>query len=110
MFFAKKIARLNGLPAISHVVFMGMGEPADNSKNVVKAVEILTKNELFQLSASKFTVSTVLAPTPDAFKEFAKAPCVFSCVIIPLLSAIPLTLIVGLVRYIIQPTTTIFNM
>jgi 23S rRNA (adenine2503-C2)-methyltransferase len=77
MFFAKKIARLNGLPDISHVVFMGMGEPADNSKNVVKAVEILTKNELFQLSASKVTVSTV-APTPDAFKDISKANCVMA--------------------------------
>jgi 23S rRNA (adenine2503-C2)-methyltransferase len=77
MFFAKKICRLNGLPEISNIVFMGMGEPADNSENVVKAVEILTKNELFQLSASKVTVSTV-APTPDAFKDFAKAPCVMA--------------------------------
>jgi 23S rRNA (adenine2503-C2)-methyltransferase len=33
--------------------------------------------ELFQLSASKVTVSTV-APTPDAFKDFAKAPCVMA--------------------------------
>ena len=74
MFFAKKIARLENLPAINNCVFMGMGEPADNPQNVVRAAEILTARELFQLSATKVTVSTV-APTPDSFKPFAKAPC-----------------------------------
>ena len=74
MFFAKKIGRLEGLPEISNVVFMGMGEPADNAANVIRAAEILTTRELFQLSASKVTVSTV-GPTPDAFMKFARAPC-----------------------------------
>ena len=36
MFFAKKIARLENLPAINNCVFMGMGEPADNAENVVR--------------------------------------------------------------------------
>jgi 23S rRNA (adenine2503-C2)-methyltransferase len=53
------------------------GEPSDNAENVVKATNILTTRELFQMSASKVTVSTV-APTPDAFYEFAKAPCVLA--------------------------------
>jgi 23S rRNA (adenine2503-C2)-methyltransferase len=77
MFFAKKMSRLEGLPEITHVVFMGMGEPADNAEHVIKATEILTTRELFQLSASKVTVSTV-APSPDSFKQFAKAPCVLA--------------------------------
>jgi len=77
MFFAKKLCRLNGLPEITNIVFMGMGEPADNTENVVKATEILTARELFQLSPSKVTVSTV-APTPDSFKAFSKAPCVMA--------------------------------
>jgi 23S rRNA (adenine2503-C2)-methyltransferase len=77
MFFAKKICRLEGLPDISNIVFMGMGEPADNADNVVKATNILTKRELFQFAASKVTVSTV-APSPDAFKAFAEAPCVIA--------------------------------
>jgi 23S rRNA (adenine2503-C2)-methyltransferase len=74
MFFARKICRLYDLPAVSNVVFMGMGEPADNADSVIKAVEILTTRQLFQLSATKITVSTV-APTPDSFRQFAKAPC-----------------------------------
>lgn len=77
MFFAKKLCRLEGLPEISNIVFMGMGESADNAENVVKATEILTTRELFQLAAAKVTVSTV-GPTPEAFSEFAKAPCVIA--------------------------------
>ena len=77
MFFAKKLCRQEGLPEISNVVFMGMGEPADNAEHVTKATEILTTNELFQLSASKVTVSTV-APSPESFTQFAKAPCVLA--------------------------------
>lgn len=77
MFFAKKICRLEGLPDICNIVFMGMGESADNAENVVKATEILTTRELFQLAATKVTVSTV-APTPEAFKVFSKAPCVIA--------------------------------
>ncbi|KAG7347830.1 radical SAM superfamily protein [Nitzschia inconspicua] len=77
MFYALKIQRLEELPEISNVVFMGMGEPSDNVENVVRATKILTTRELFQMSASKVTVSTV-APTPEAFKEFAKAPCVLA--------------------------------
>lgn len=77
MFFAKKICRLEGLPDVSNIVFMGMGESADNAENVIKATEILTTRELFQLAAAKVTVSTV-GPSPDAFKMFAKAPCVIA--------------------------------
>lgn len=77
MFFAKKICRLERLPEISNIVFMGMGEATDNAGNVVKATEILTTRELFQLSATKVTVSTV-GPTPEAFKSFSKAPCVIA--------------------------------
>jgi 23S rRNA (adenine2503-C2)-methyltransferase len=53
------------------------GEPSDNAKNVLKAIKILTTRELFQMSATKVTVSTV-APTPDVFLEFADAPCVLA--------------------------------
>lgn len=77
MFFAKKIGRLEGLPEISNIVFMGMGESADNADNVVKATEILTTRELFQLAAAKVTVSTV-GPSPAAFESFAKAPCIIA--------------------------------
>ncbi|CAB9520630.1 RNA methyltransferase RlmN [Seminavis robusta] len=77
MFFAKKIARLNNLPKITNIVFMGLGEPSDNADNVVRATQLLTSRGLFQLSASKTVVSTV-APTPDSFGLFQKAPCVLA--------------------------------
>jgi 23S rRNA (adenine2503-C2)-methyltransferase len=77
MFFAKKICRIHRLPEITNVVFMGMGEPADNAAAVRTAVKILTDRRLFQLSAGKVTVSTV-APTPEAFAEFADSPCVLA--------------------------------
>jgi 23S rRNA (adenine2503-C2)-methyltransferase len=72
VFFALRITRQNYLPPITHVVFMGMGEPADNAEAVVKAVQQLTTRELFQWSRSKVTISTV-APSPDAFGQLAKA-------------------------------------
>jgi 23S rRNA (adenine2503-C2)-methyltransferase len=77
MFFARKICRIHELPPISNVVFMGMGEPADNVDAVIRATEILTSRELFQLSRTKVTVSTV-APSPDAFLQLGKAPCVLA--------------------------------
>lgn len=98
MFFAQKIVRLSTttttsnqpllsvdgtevpvvpLPPITNVVFMGMGEPADNAASVRGAINILTRNELFHLSASRVTVSTI-APTPQAFHEFVDSKCVLA--------------------------------
>ena len=72
VFYATKIIRLSSsqtsetktiaLPPIDNVVFMGMGEPADNHEAVTNAVHILTDWNLFQLSAKKITISTI-APT-----------------------------------------------
>ena len=53
------------LPAtkgISHVVFMGMGEPLSNFDPVVRALTILTANWGLGLSARRLTVSTVGLP------------------------------------------------
>lgn len=105
LFYAKKIVRLSGrgstattlandddgddgatpmmttmqqqLPKISNIVFMGMGEPTDNASAVRHAVNIMTQNELFQLSANRVTVSTV-APTPHSFAEFGDSRCVLA--------------------------------
>ena len=77
MFFAKKVCRLEDLPTITNVVFMGLGEPSDNAKNVALASKILTTRGQFQLSANKVTVSTV-APNPDSFRQFVNAPCVLA--------------------------------
>jgi 23S rRNA (adenine2503-C2)-methyltransferase len=44
---------------VTHVVFMGMGEPMDNLKNVLKACEIITAVWGLALSPRNVTVSTV---------------------------------------------------
>lgn len=44
---------------ITHVVFMGMGEPMDNLEEVLKACEILTSQWGFAFSPRNVTVSTV---------------------------------------------------
>lgn len=77
MFFAQKLCRLEDLPDISNVVFMGMGEPSDNMPNVARAATALTTRSFFSLSAHRVTISTV-APTPECFMELAKAPCVMA--------------------------------
>lgn len=54
---AARIVRNEGR-RLSHVVFMGMGEPLDNYDNVVKAVNMLVSPDGFGLSARHVTVST----------------------------------------------------
>ncbi len=76
-FFALKMCRLSNIPTLSNVVFMGMGEPADNAEAVCKATEILTDVDLFHMGQSKVTVSTV-APSPESFASFKDAPCVLA--------------------------------
>jgi len=57
--------QLNWLPGVgrlSNVVFMGMGEPMANLKNVLPALTALTADWGLGLSARKVTVSTVGVP------------------------------------------------
>lgn len=64
----------------SHNIFvatLSQGEPSDNADAVVASIHQLTARDLFGLAATKVTVSTV-APTPDAFRKFADAPCVLA--------------------------------
>jgi len=44
--------------ALTHVVFMGMGEPLLNLSSVVQAIRVLTHAEAFALSPKRITVST----------------------------------------------------
>lgn len=44
---------------VSHIVFMGMGEPLENYEAVVKAIQILNALEGFNISQRRITVSTV---------------------------------------------------
>lgn len=50
--------RPSGLPAISNVVFMGMGEPLANYRNVVNALNLLLSDYAYGLSRRRITVST----------------------------------------------------
>ena len=43
---------------ITNIVFMGMGEPLLNHENVFKAIDILTHEDLYNLSKRHITVST----------------------------------------------------
>lgn len=44
---------------VTHIVFMGMGEPLDNYDNVVQSIRLLTDAKLMGLSRRRITVSTV---------------------------------------------------
>jgi 23S rRNA (adenine2503-C2)-methyltransferase len=44
---------------ITHVVFMGMGEPMDNLENVIKAARLITAEYGLAISSRNVTVSTV---------------------------------------------------
>jgi 23S rRNA (adenine2503-C2)-methyltransferase len=50
--------RANGKPAITNVVFMGMGEPLANYRNVLPALDILLSDYAYGLSRRRITVST----------------------------------------------------
>ena len=50
--------RDNGEPAVTNVVFMGMGEPLANYRHVVPVLELLISDYAFGLSRRRVTVST----------------------------------------------------
>ena len=54
-----QIVSLPQASEISHVVFMGMGEPMDNLEEVLKACKILTSEWGLSISSRNITVSTV---------------------------------------------------
>ncbi len=47
---------------VSHIVFMGMGEPLENYETVVASIDALTNPACFGISARRITVSTVGIP------------------------------------------------
>lgn len=47
---------------LSNIVFMGMGEPLLNYKNVLKAIEMITSDEGLAMSPKRITLSTVGLP------------------------------------------------
>ena len=50
--------RPNGKPAVTNVVFMGMGEPLANYRNLVPALDLLISDFAYGLSRRRITVST----------------------------------------------------
>ena len=57
MHFARELATQG--ERITNIVFMGMGEPLHNYANTIKALDILTHADGFNLGARKLTISTV---------------------------------------------------
>lgn len=54
-----QVISINQQLPITHIVFMGMGEPFDNTKEVIKSYEILTAQWGLAFGATKITVSTI---------------------------------------------------
>lgn len=77
VYWANKICRLDDIFSIDNIVFMGMGEPADNVEHVVPAAKALVHASMFQLASRRVTISTV-GPTPACFAELAEAPVVLA--------------------------------
>jgi 23S rRNA (adenine2503-C2)-methyltransferase len=59
---------------ITHVVFMGMGEPMDNLRNVLKACDIITAEWGIAISPRNVTVSTI-GITPSVEKFLMSTEC-----------------------------------
>lgn len=58
----------NGMP-LSNIVYMGMGEPLMNYKNVLKSIEKITSDEGLGMSPKRITVST--SGVPKMIKKLA---------------------------------------
>lgn len=65
-----RLSRLEGVGRISHLVFMGMGEPLANIAAVTEAIRILNAPWGGGISARRITVSTV--GLPAAIRRFAE--------------------------------------
>jgi len=53
--YMKKIAQKKSL---SHLVFMGVGEPLDNYDNLIKAIRIINSSKGINIAARRITIST----------------------------------------------------
>jgi 23S rRNA (adenine2503-C2)-methyltransferase len=64
---------------ISHVVFMGMGEPLDNYDNVIRTVNLMLHEEAYSLNPKNVTISTSgIVPKIDRLAEDTKAALAIS--------------------------------
>lgn len=64
---------------ISHVVFMGMGEPFLNYEAFIRAAEFLNRSDTFHIAARKISVST--AGIVEGIRKFSRQPLQFNLAI-----------------------------
>lgn len=65
--------------SVTHIVFMGMGEPLDNPDEVIKAINIMTAEWGLAIAHVNITVSTVgILPAITAFLESTRCNLAFS--------------------------------
>jgi 23S rRNA (adenine2503-C2)-methyltransferase len=69
-----EIVRREGMPILSNIVFMGMGDAGRNLEAVQEAVACLTDPFRLSFAYQKVTVSTV-GPHPEVFEKIAKMNC-----------------------------------
>ncbi|HPR31910.1 MAG TPA: 23S rRNA (adenine(2503)-C(2))-methyltransferase RlmN [Prolixibacteraceae bacterium] len=63
-----QIRSIEEFPAVTNIVYMGMGEPFDNLEAVLKSIEILTADWGFAMSSRRITVSTIgIIPAMERF-------------------------------------------
>ena len=78
MVLANNILKEEGL-RVTHVVFMGMGEPFDNYANAVSAANTMISEECYNLAARHVTLSTSgLVPKIKQLSEESKAALAIS--------------------------------
>ena len=65
-YHAERVAAASGMPSLSNIVFMGLGEPADNADHVRFAYRALLDPQRFGFGRQSVVVSSVM-PTPTAF-------------------------------------------
>jgi 23S rRNA (adenine2503-C2)-methyltransferase len=70
---ASAAVREHGMPPLRNVVFMGMGEPADNVEHVAGALHAMTHPFGFQLGKKYVCVSTV-GPSPAHIRALEPLP------------------------------------
>jgi len=72
----EQLAHASRGDAVRNVVFMGMGEPLNNYRNVIDAIEAMTSDKGFGLSPAKITVSTVgVIPRMRTLRRDAPGTC-----------------------------------
>ncbi len=94
-----KQSRLYHNKKLTNIVFMGMGEPLMNYKNVLKSIEMITSPEGLGMSSKRITVST--SGVPKMIKKMAEEEVKFNL-------AVSLHSAIDEVRTAIMPFNTTF--